>query len=225
MSSPATPSIRVLLIDDHASLRRPMAFLMEREPDLTVAGEAGSLAEARTWLAGGGVPDATVLDLNLPDGNGTALIPELRAANRAGFVIVLTGALDGATRARAVGAGAAAIFPKTADIDEIIDAVRRICAGEVLVSPAEAVALAREAAVRNARDHLTRAALAELTPREREILTAFAEGMSDKQIAARLSIGDKTVRNHVASLLSKLGAESRLQALILAIRHELVRIE
>ena len=217
--------IRVMLVDDHASLRRPLAFLIEREPDLTVVAEAGTLAEARRFLAGGAVPDATLLDLDLPDGSGVALIPELRAANRSSFAVVLSGTLSTRTRAEAVAAGAAAVFSKTTDIEELIAAVRRICDGEVLVSPAEAVALAREVALRESRERDVRRAVTELTPREREILNSFAEGLSDKQIAERLGIGDKTVRNHVASLLSKLDAESRLQALVLAIRYGVVRIE
>ena len=225
MTDTTSSPIRLMLVDDHASLRRPMAFLMEREPDLAVVAEAGSLAEARRQLAAGIVPDVTVLDLNLPDGSGVALIPELRAANRSGWVVVLSGALNDRSRAEVVVAGAAAVFSKAIEIDELIDSVRRICAGEVLVSPAEAVALARAAAMQESRDRAMRLALAELTRREREILQAFAEGLSDKQIAERLSIGDKTVRNHVASLLGKLAAESRLQALVLAIRHGAVRIE
>jgi RNA polymerase sigma factor (sigma-70 family) len=214
-----------MLVEDHASLRRPLAFLIEREPDLTVVAEAGTLADARRFLVNGIVPDATLLDLDLPDGSGVSLIPELRAANRSSFAVVLSGTLSNRTRAEAVAAGAAAVFSKTTDIEELIAAVRRICDGEVLVSPAEAVALAREVALRESRERDVRRAVAELTPREREILNAFAEGLSDKQIAERLSIGDKTVRNHVASLLSKLDADSRLQALVLAIRHGVIRIE
>ncbi len=216
--------IRIMLVDDHASLRRPLAFLMERESDMTVVAEAGTLAAARNHLAAGIVPDATVLDLDLPDGSGVALIPDLRAANRSGFAVILSGTLDDRSRAEAVGAGAAAIFSKTTDIEDLIMAIRRICAGEVLVSPAEAVALANEAALRTSQEREVRRALGELTPRELEILNAFAEGLSDKQIAERLSIGDKTVRNHVASLLGKLEVDSRLQALVLAIRYDVVEI-
>ena len=217
--------IRIMLVDDHASLRRPLAFLIDREPDMTVVAEAGSLAEARRSLAEGAVPDATVLDLNLPDGSGISLIPQLRKANSAGFAVILSGTLDDRTRADAVVAGAAVVFSKAVDIQEIIAAIRRIRAGEVLVSPADAVALARAAAMRESREREVRRAWAELTPRELEILSSFADGLSDKQIAERLSIGDKTVRNHVASLLGKLNADSRLQALVLAIRHGVVRIE
>jgi DNA-binding NarL/FixJ family response regulator len=213
-----------MLVDDHASLRRPLAFMIEREPDLTVVGEAGALADARRLLADGVTPDATVLDLDLPDGNGAALIPSLRAANRHGFALVLSGVVDARSRARAVAAGAAAVFPKTTDIENVIAAIRRLNAGEVLISAADAVELARAAERYEQQDRALAAGVAELTPREKEILRALADGLSDKEIADRLFIGDKTVRNHVTSLLGKLGADSRLQALVIAIRHGIVRI-
>jgi DNA-binding NarL/FixJ family response regulator len=221
-----TPSdpIRVMLVDDHASLRRPLAFMIEREPDLTVVGEAGTLADARRLIENGLIPDAIVLDLDLPDGNGTALIPYLRAANRHGFALVLSGVVDARSRVLAVAAGAAAVFPKSTEIEDLISAIRRMCAGEVLISPAEAVELAHEAARIGQRDRILAAGVSELTPREKEILRALADGLSDKEIAGRLFIGDKTVRNHVTSLLGKLGADSRLQALVIAIRHGIVRI-
>jgi DNA-binding NarL/FixJ family response regulator len=217
--------IRVMLVDDHASLRRPLAFMIDREADFTVIAEAGTLGEARKLLSSGAVPDVAVLDLDLPDGNGTALIRELRAINPHGFAMVLSGVVDGRSRASAVAAGAAAVFTKATEIDELITAIRRMCRGEVLITPGEAVELAREAERMDREQRRVAAGIAELTPREKEILRSFADGLSDKEIADRLFIGDKTVRNHVTSLLSKLGADSRLQALVIAIRHGVVRVE
>jgi DNA-binding NarL/FixJ family response regulator len=214
-----------MLVDDHASLRRPLAFMIEREPDLTVVAEAGSLAEARAHLQAGTSPDAVILDLNLPDGDGTDLIRDLRRVNPLANTLILSGVVDVRSRARAVAAGAGAVFPKTTEIEELIDAIRRMRQGEVLISPAEALELVRYAEQVGRKDRIVAAGVAELTPREREILRALADGLSDKEIAERLYIGDKTVRNHVTSMLSKLGAESRLQALVIAIRHGVVRIE
>jgi DNA-binding NarL/FixJ family response regulator len=214
-----------MLVDDHASLRRPLAFMIEREPDLTVVAEAGSLAEARAHLQAGTSPDAVILDLNLPDGDGTDLIRDLRRVNPLANTLILSGVVDVRSRARAVAAGAGAVFPKTTEIEELIDAIRRMRQGEVLISPAEAMELVRYAEQVGREDRIVAAGVAELTPREREILRALADGLSDKEIAERLYIGDKTVRNHVTSMLSKLGAESRLQALVIAIRHGVVRIE
>ncbi|HEX3301872.1 MAG TPA: response regulator transcription factor [Thermomicrobiales bacterium] len=214
-----------MLVDDHASLRRPLAFMIEREPDLTVVAEAGSLAEARAHLQAGISPDAVILDLNLPDGDGTDLIRDLRRVNPLANTLILSGVVDVRSRARAVAAGAGAVFPKTTEIEELIDAIRRMRQGEVLISPAEALELVRYAEQVGREDRIVAVGVAELTPREREILRALADGLSDKEIAERLYIGDKTVRNHVTSMLSKLGAESRLQALVIAIRHGVVRVE
>jgi two-component system, NarL family, response regulator DevR len=221
----ASSPTRVMLVDDHASLRRPLAFMIEREPDLTVVAEAGSLAEARAHLQAGTSPDAVILDLNLPDGDGTDLIRDLRRVNPLANTLILSGVVDVRSRARAVAAGAGAVFPKTTEIEELIDAIRRMRQGEVLISPAEAMELVRYAEQVGREDRIVAAGVAELTPREREILRALADGLSDKEIAERLYIGDKTVRNHVTSMLSKLGAESRLQALVIAIRHGVVRVE
>jgi len=223
MSGPSPT--RVMLVDDHASLRRPLAFMIGREPDLTVVAEAGTLAEARLHLQSGISPDAVVLDLNLPDGDGTQLIRDLRRVNPLAFTLILSGVIDVRSRARAVAAGAGAIFPKTTEIDDLISAIRRMRQGEVLISPSEALELVQYAEQIGREDRIVAAGVAELTPREREILRALADGLSDKEIADRLYIGDKTVRNHVTNMLSKLGAESRLQALVIAIRHGIVRVE
>jgi two-component system, NarL family, response regulator DevR len=219
-----TSPIRVMLVDDHASLRRPLAFMIDREPDLAIVAEAGTLAEARDRLTAGARPDALILDLDLPDGNGIGLIPAMRSTNPQAFALVLSGVVDTRSRALAVAAGAGAVFPKTTDIEDIIAAIRRMHRGEVLISPAEALELAQFAEQVDREDRIVAAGVAELTPREREILRALADGLSDKEIAERLFIGDKTVRNHVTNLLSKLGAESRLQALVIAIRHGIVRV-
>jgi DNA-binding NarL/FixJ family response regulator len=199
--------------------------MIGREPDLTVVAEAGTLAEARLHLQSGISPDAVVLDLNLPDGDGTQLIRDLRRVNPLAFTLILSGVIDVRSRARAVAAGAGAIFPKTTEIDDLISAIRRMRQGEVLISPSEALELVQYAEQIGREDRIVAAGVAELTPREREILRALADGLSDKEIADRLYIGDKTVRNHVTNMLSKLGAESRLQALVIAIRHGIVRVE
>ena len=135
----ASSPTRVMLVDDHASLRRPLAFMIDREPDMTVVAEAGSVAEARDRLAAGARPDALILDLDLPDGNGIALIPFLRSTNPQAFALVLSGVVDARSRALAVAFGAGAVFPKTTDIEDIIRAIRRMCDGEVLISAAEAL--------------------------------------------------------------------------------------
>ena len=125
--------IRVLLVDDHASFRQPLAFMLNRAEDITVVGQAGSLAEARQVLTGAGADvDVAVVDLHLPDGHGVELIRELRAVNPAGMIVVVTGSVVQRDYAEAVEAGASGVLHKSASIQEIISAVRRAGAGAPL---------------------------------------------------------------------------------------------
>lgn len=212
---------RVLLVEDHASFRQALAFMLEREPDFTVVAQAGSLAEARTLLEG---VDIAVVDLDLPDGNGLDLVGELRAANPQGMVLVLTASADRKQFARAVEAGAAGVIHKSARIDEIISALRRLASGGQLLSPAEIIELFRFATHDLRQDRSAQMTLARLTPREREVLQTAAEGLRDKEIAERLHISTQTVRTHMENILGKLGVDSRLQALLLAARHGVVKL-
>jgi two-component system, NarL family, response regulator DevR len=212
---------RVLLIDDHATFREPLAFMFEREPDFEVVGEAGSLAEARHMLEG---IDLAVVDLDLPDGDGTELIGMLRTANPRGMVLVLTASSEREVHALAVEAGACGVLHKSVRIKEVIDAARRVMAGEPLLSQTETIELLRLAGRQRDMDYEAQRAIEKLTPREREVLQALAEGLSDKEIAERLHIGVGTVRNHIVSIFGKLGMHSRLQALVFAVRHGVVEI-
>jgi DNA-binding NarL/FixJ family response regulator len=214
--------IRVLLIDDHASFRQPLAFMLEREPDITVVGQAGTLAEARGLLHGA---DIAVIDLALPDGNGMQLIKELHGASPQSQALVLTGRGAPVEFARAVEAGAAGVLQKSVGISDIIDAVRRLHAGESLLSPQETIALLRLAARQREHDREALAAARRLTRREREVLQGLAAGLGDKEIAQRLYISTETARTHMVNILAKLGVETRLQALVFAVRHGLVAIE
>jgi DNA-binding NarL/FixJ family response regulator len=212
---------RVLLVDDHATFREPLAFMFEREPEFEVKAEAGSLAEARGMLEG---VDLAVVDLDLPDGNGTELIGELRAANPRGAVLVLTASAERDAYARAVEAGAAGVLHKSVRIKEVVGAARRLMAGEPLLSTGEVVELLQLAGRRREENHDARRAVESLTPREREVLESLAEGLSDKQISERLNVGIGTVRNHVVNIFNKIGVHSRLQALLFAVRQGIVEI-
>jgi DNA-binding NarL/FixJ family response regulator len=127
--------------------------------------------------------------------------------------------------ARAVGAGAAGVLHKAADVATILDAIRRLHRGERLIAPDEAAAALRLTQGSGRERQQEAAPLDSLTPREREILEVLAEGLSDKEIAARFTVSIATVRTHVNAILAKTGARSRTQALILAVRHGLVEIE
>ena len=216
--------IRVLLVDDHASSREPLALLLEREPDLMVIAQAGSLEEARRELERVEV-DVALVDLDLPDGSGVELIRDLRRTNPEGQVLVVTASGDRGMHAQAIVAGASGVLHKSVRTRRIVEAIRRLRAGESLLTPQEAIELLRLADQERGRDREARSGLALLTPRECEVLQLLAEGLSDKEIAERLAISERTVRVHMVNLLAKLGVDSRLQALLLAIRHGAVKIE
>jgi DNA-binding NarL/FixJ family response regulator len=213
--------VRVLLVEDHAAVREAIAAMFDREPDFEVTGQAASLAEARGLLDN---VDVAVVDLGLPDGSGSDLITELRDVNRHAQALVLSASLDRAEIARAVDSGAAGTLNKTAHLDEVVDAVRRLRAGETLLPLDEVLELLRFARRRREQEHADREAITRLTPREREILQALAEGLDSQAIADRLHISLRTERNHAANILAKLGVHSQLQALVFALRCGVVEI-
>lgn len=213
--------IRVLIVDDHAAFRQPLAFMLEREPEISVGAQAGSLAEARNRLTG---IDVAILDLDLPDGSGMTLIQPIRAANPRSAVLVLTGSGDAEEIARAVDLGASGVMHKTARIQEIVEGVQRLALGETILSRQEAAGLLEAAGQQRTENREAQEKLAELTPRERDVLAALAQGLSDREIADQLHVGHETVRTHMAKILSKLEVESRLQALVFATRHGAVKV-
>lgn len=218
---------RILLVENHPALRRALAGMLEREREFIVVGEAGTITEARKMLHG---VDAAVIDLDLPDGDGVELIEELREANSSGQgissckTLVLTASPDRMEPARAVEAGAEGVLHKTSPIVEVIDALRRLCAGETLLSTAEVIELLGFAVSQRELARIARLAAESLTPREREVLWALADGLDNKEISERLGIAVETERNYITSILAKLGVHSREQALVFAVRHGIVKI-
>lgn len=218
---------RILLVEDHTALRQALALMLNREPEFVVVGEAGTLAGAREMLGGA---DIAIVDLGLPDGNGVELIRELRGTGGAGegsgcVALVLTASLDRMEVARAVEAGAAGVIHKAAPVAEIVDALRRLCADEPLLSPAQIVDLLGFAVRRRERDAAARSVAESLTSREREVLQALARGLSNGEIARQLGIAVETERNYMTNILTKLRVKSRLQAVVFAMRHGLVDVE
>lgn len=221
MSAP----IRLLLVDDHAVFRQPLAFMLEREPDLTVVAQAASVEEARAALAqarDSQPVDVALIDLQLPDGNGVEIVCAMRNANTFAQALVVTADTDHAHHARAIEAGAAGVISKTAELSAIIAAVRGVYAGESVHPPEEIIAFLRLACQERQREHATQEMLAKLTPRERQVLEALVEGLDNRAIAERLFISPETARTHVVKLLTKLHVDSRLQAAIFAIRQGIV---
>lgn len=213
---------RILLVDDQVAVREALAGVLEAEEDFVVVAQAGSLATAVEQVAG---VDIAVVALQLPDGPGYDLVEPLRQRSRRANALVLSPGLEPATVARAVRNGAAAVVDTAAPLHDLLDAARRLVAGETLLSPeriAELVALDHE---RSRRLDAERLAIACLTERELEIMRLIATGLDGQRIARRLYISERTERNHVANIFAKLGVHSRLQALVACLRHGAVDLE
>jgi DNA-binding NarL/FixJ family response regulator len=213
--------IRVLLVDDHLCFRQPLAFMLMREPDLTIIGQAGSLGEARLLLS---EADIALIELDLPDGEGIDLIHALHAVNPQAMAVVLTGDGSDLATARAVEAGAAGVIHKSRPVSEVMEAIRRVHAGEFLFSVPEMLELLRFVMQQREQDRAAQARIGRLTPREHEVLHTLAAGLSDHEIAHQFHISTETVRTHMVNLLAKLGVDSRLKALVFGVQHELVTI-
>jgi DNA-binding NarL/FixJ family response regulator len=213
--------IRILLVDDHAVLRSSLGLTLNQYPELSVVAEAGSLAEARRSLSG---VDVALLDLDLPDGVGTQIIPEMRAVNPPGAAVVLTASLDQRDYARAIERGATSVLYKAASIDAVVDAIHKASTGQSIHSQDELFTYLRILSRDHERDAQTQRLLAQITPREHDLLRALADGLSDQEIADRLAISVRTVQSHMLNVMEKLDVHSRLQALVAAVRHGLVQI-
>jgi len=181
--------VRILLVEDHATVREAIASTFERESGFEISGQTSSLEEARRIIAEEPV-DVAMVDLGLPGGYGGDLIKALREANPEAQALVLSASLDRAEMARAVESGAAGALHKTAHLAEVVDAVRRLRAGETLLPLEEVVELLRFAANTREQEHRARQAMARLTLREIEVLEALAEGLDSEGIAGRLHISN-----------------------------------
>ncbi len=214
-----------MLVEDHASFRQALAFMFEREEEFVVAGEAGTLAEAYEFLreAPDGV-DVAIVDLALPDGDGFGLIEDLSSSGGGVTTLVLSASLEPARFAHAVEAGASGVLHKAAAISDIVEAVRRLNAGEALISSTEIIEMLRMVSRKRQEEYDAQKAIDKLTPRERQVLQALAEGQDSKEIAGKLKITVETERTHMVNIFNKLGVHSRLQALVFAARHGIVEI-
>jgi DNA-binding NarL/FixJ family response regulator len=218
--------IKVMLVDDHTTFRQPLAFMLGLEPDVAVVAEAGSLLEAEEILENDGFDvDVAVVDLDLPDGSGTDLIRDLHRLRPRAAALVLSALSEPAQLAPAIEAGAAGVMHKSTRMGDLLEAVRRLHAGEQLLSQEEVIEALRLVVRERESEREALLAIDKLTSREREVLQALAEGLGDKEIAERLYVGTGTVHTHVTSILSKLEVSSRLQALVFAVRHGVVTID
>lgn len=214
-----TRNMRVVLIDDHALCRRGLAELLERRPGIIVAGVTGDPDEAFRMIAAES-PDLVVLDLRMPQMDGLTLLKRLREEGCKAPVLILTMSDSQEDLARALRAGVRGYVLKTAEPDDLVDAIRRVGKGEMVVAPALMLKLANM--LDSTQQSQSRASLmVSLTEREREILDHLARGESNKAIARELDISHDTVKLHVRHILSKLNLTSRVEAAIFAVEHRI----
>jgi DNA-binding NarL/FixJ family response regulator len=209
MAEAAGP-IRVFLLDDHEVVRRGLRDLLE-DAGIEVVGESGLAREAARRIPALR-PHVAVLDGRLPDGSGVEVCREIRAVDPSISALILTSYDDDEALFAAIMAGAAGYVLKQINATDLVDAVRRVAAGQSLVDP-ELTARVLE---RLRAGPTQPSELASLTEQERSILGLIAEGMTNRQIGEQLFLAEKTVKNYVSSILAKLGLERRTQAAVLA---------
>jgi len=204
---------RIFLVDDHEIVRRGVAELLGEEEDLEVVGEASSVTEALARIPSSGA-DVAVLDIRLPDGNGIELCRDLRSDFPDLKVLMLTSFADDEALLDAIMAGAAGFVLKQILGGDLVNAVRTVGDGRSLLDARTTAALLNR--IRRERD--TGDPLRTLTEQERTVLDLIGEGLTNRQIADRMFLAEKTVKNYVSHLLAKLGMQRRTQAAVLAIR-------
>ena len=203
----ARPPIAVFLLDDHEIVRRGVRDLLEAEPGITVVGEAGTASSALARIPAL-KPDVAVLDVRLPDGDGVSVCREIRSRMPEVACLMLTSFGDDQAMVSSIIAGASGYVMKTSGSAELIGAIRASASGLSMIDPRAAL----EVIERLRNQTVTMTSMSALTDQERRVLDLVGEGMTNRQIAERLSLSEKTVKNYVASLLSKLGMHRRSQA-------------
>jgi DNA-binding NarL/FixJ family response regulator len=211
-ASPAVAKARVLLVDDHALLRTGVANIINQEPDLHVVAEAENGVEAIDAYERH-QPDVTLLDLRMPVMEGVEVVRQIRERDPRARVIILTTYDTDDEISQALKAGAKAYVLKDISADDLVGCIRDVLSGKTYLAPAAAAKLA---------EGVTRV---QLTPREMSTLRLLADGKANKEIANELGISDRTVKTHLAHLFEKLGVTSRTEAIKVATRRGLVRLE
>jgi DNA-binding NarL/FixJ family response regulator len=211
-SQPA--KIRVFLLDDHEIVRRGLKELLESEGDIEVVGESGLAQEAKRRIPALR-PDVAVLDGRLPDGSGIDVCRDIRSKHPEIAALILTSYDDDEALFSAIMAGAAGYILKQVRGNDLLESVRRVAAGGSTLDPAVTSQVLER--LRNGPEEDS--ALAALTAQERRILEHIGEGMTNRQIAEAMFLAEKTVKNYVSAMLSKLGLERRTQAAVFASKH------
>jgi two-component system response regulator DevR len=219
-SSGPSKTLRLLIVDDHEVVRQGLVALLDRREGFQVVAEAGNVAEA-VEQARRFEPDIVIMDVRLPDGSGIEACREIRADLPATRVVMLTSYPDEEAVLSAIVAGAAGYLLKQIRARDLVVALEAVGRGESLLDPAvteKVLERIRKIATSGASDEL-----AMLTSQEQKILLLVAEGMTNKGIAAEVFLSDKTVKNYVSSILSKLNLERRAQAAAFVAKHRIGR--
>lgn len=211
-------TLRILLVDDHEVVRVGLRALIERQPGMEVVGEAGTVREAvqETERL---LPNVVVLDIRLPGGSGVEACRKIKARHPEIRVIILTSFPDDEVLFDAIAAGADGYVLKKVGSDDLLQALDRVGRGENLLDPALTARVF--AKMREVRQQERAHAFADLSHQEMRILAHIAEGQTNREIGKVVHLSEKTVRNYVSQLLSKLGLSSRAQAAAYAARHRI----
>jgi two-component system, NarL family, response regulator DevR len=205
--------VRVFLLDDHDIVRRGLAHMFEKASDIEVVGEAGTAEEGLSRIPPRR-PDVALLDVRLPDGDGVTVCREIRSRHPEIYCLMLTSFSDDEALFDAIMAGASGFILKQVKSEEIVQAVRFVAKGQSLLDPAVTGRVLER--LRKGPEEDER--LAKLSPQERNILELIADGLTNRQIAEEIHLAEKTVKNYVSNLLTKLGMERRTQAAVYAAR-------
>jgi DNA-binding NarL/FixJ family response regulator len=211
------PPVRILVVDDHALLRQGLVKVLAEERDLQVVGEAANGREAIAKAAEL-MPDVILMDISMPEVGGLEATRRIKQEMPYARIIILTIADDDQSLFEAVKSGAQGYLLKNVDPPQLVNTVRRVAAGETAISRTMASKLIGEFATQPARTVAASPTSMALTPREKEVLEQVAEGKSNRDIAAALSIAENTVKNHLKNILEKLHLENRVQAAAFALR-------
>jgi DNA-binding NarL/FixJ family response regulator len=220
-----TTRIRVLIVDDHAMVRRGMRDFLDLHEDLEIVGEASD-GDGALEAAADLHPDVVVMDLVMPGMDGISATAELKARHSAMEVVAITSFIEEDRITAAIEAGASGFLLKDAEADDLAAAIRAAHAGEVYLDPAVAGIVARRmraGATRRASGQDGETAAGRLTSRERDVLACLARGLSNRAIATELGMAERTARTHVSNILAKLGLTSRTQAALFAVEQGLER--
>jgi two-component system, NarL family, nitrate/nitrite response regulator NarL len=225
MATPPTQPIRVLLVNGHALVRAGFRSLLQSDKGIVVVGEAGAAAEALV-LAAQTQPEIILFESNLGDHQGLEIIAQLLEAAADARLILVTDETDAAVHQQAVQFGAMGVVHKNQPGDVLFVAIRKVHSGEAWLGRtlvANVLAkLVQERQVEEDDPEATR--IASLSDREIEVIDLIGEGMKNKEIAAKLSISESTVRHHLTSIFGKLGVSDRLELIIYAYRHGLAKL-